>query len=66
MKLFVYGILFVIAAAMVIGLVVGITFKLIGLAIMALIVVAAVTFIMRKVRWLDAPDASDPPRDSSS
>ena len=58
MKLFVYAILFVVAAAMVIGLVVGMTFKLIGLAIMALLVVAAVTFIMKKVR---GPGDDTPP-----
>ena len=44
------AVLFLIAAAMVIGLVVGVTFKLIGLLFMALIVVAAVSFVMNKVR----------------
>jgi hypothetical protein len=50
MKIVVYGVLFLIAAAMVIGLVVGVTFKLIGLLFMALIVVAVVSFVMNKVR----------------
>ncbi|HEX5008434.1 MAG TPA: hypothetical protein VFV70_15075 [Hyphomonadaceae bacterium] len=50
MKFLVFGVLFLIAAAMVVGLVVGATFKLIGLLFMALIVVAAVSFIMSKVR----------------
>ena len=50
MKVIVFGVLFLIAAAMVIGLIVGVTFKLIGLLFMALIVVAAVTFVMNKVR----------------
>jgi len=50
MKFLVFGVLFLIAAAMVIGLVVGATFKLIGLLLMALIVVAIVSFVMSKVR----------------
>jgi hypothetical protein len=50
MKFLVYGVLFLIAAAMVIGLIVGVTVKLIGLLFMALIVVAAVSFVMNKVR----------------
>jgi uncharacterized membrane protein len=50
MKIIIFGVLFLIAAAMVIGLVVGVTFKLIGLLFMALIVVAVVSFVMNKVR----------------
>jgi uncharacterized membrane protein len=50
MKAIFFGILFVIAAAMVIGLVVGVALELIGLLFMALIVVAAITFVMNKVR----------------
>ena len=50
MKAIFFGVLFVIAAVMVIGVVVGAAFELIGLLFMALIVVAAVTFIMNKVR----------------
>jgi membrane protein implicated in regulation of membrane protease activity len=50
MQFLVYGILFIIAAALIIALVVGVTLKLAGLLIMALIVVAAVTFVMNKVR----------------
>ena len=50
MKFLVFAVLFAIAAAMIIGLVVGVTFKLIGLLFMALIVVAAVSFIMNRIR----------------
>jgi predicted membrane protein len=50
MKFLVYGVLFIIAAALVIGLVIGIAFELIGLLFSALLVVAAVTFIMNKIR----------------
>ena len=50
MKSLVYGVLFLIAAAMIIGLVVGATFKLLGLLFMALVVVAVVSFVMNKIR----------------
>ena len=50
MKFLVYGVLFIIAAALVIGLVIGVAFELIGLLFSALIVVAVVTFVMNKVR----------------
>ena len=50
MKFLVFAVLAVVAFALIAGLVVGVAFKLIGLGIMALLVVAAVTFIMRKVR----------------
>ena len=59
MMFLVYGVLFVIAAAMVIGLVVGATFKLIGLLFMALIVVAAVSFIMNKLRGPRPPHSTE-------
>jgi predicted membrane protein len=50
MKFLVYGVLFIIAAALVIGLVIGAAFELIGLLFSALLVVAVVTFLMNKVR----------------
>jgi predicted membrane protein len=50
MKFLVYGVLFIIAAALIIGLVIGVAFELIGLLFSALIVVAVVTFVMNKVR----------------
>jgi hypothetical protein len=50
MKFIAFAVLALIAAALVVGIVIGTVFELIGLGIMALLVVAAVTFIMRKVR----------------
>ncbi|MBK8838225.1 MAG: hypothetical protein IPO30_05865 [Hyphomonadaceae bacterium] len=49
MKLIVYAFLFIAAAVVVIGLVVGLAFKLIGFAVAALLVVAGVTWVMRKL-----------------
>jgi len=49
MKLLVYAFLFIAAAVLVIGLVIGLAFKLIGFAVAALLVVAGVAWIMRKL-----------------
>ena len=46
----VFFILFALAAIFAISLIVGVAFKIIGYAIAALLVVAAVTWVMRKVR----------------
>jgi membrane protein implicated in regulation of membrane protease activity len=46
----VYFILFALAAIFAISLIVGVAFKLIGFAIAALLVVVAVTWLMRKIR----------------
>ena len=59
MKILVYGVLFLIAAAMIIGLVIGVTFKLVGLLFMALIVVAAVSFVMNKIRGPSPPGPTE-------
>jgi len=48
MKLLVYAFLFVAAAVLVIGMIIGLAFKLIGFAVAALLVVAGVTWLMRK------------------
>jgi len=45
-----FFILALIAIGMIIALVVGVTVKLIGLLFMALIVVAGVTWLMKKIR----------------
>jgi uncharacterized membrane protein len=50
MKFIVFAVLAVVAFALVAGFIIGVTLELIGLGIMALIVVAAVTFVMRKIR----------------
>lgn len=47
---FVYLVLFVVASIFAITLIIGAAFKLIGFAIAALLVVVAVTWVMRKVR----------------
>lgn len=47
---FIYFILFVAAAVLAIGLIVGAAFKLIGFGIAALLVVVSVSWIMSKVR----------------
>jgi membrane protein implicated in regulation of membrane protease activity len=46
----VYLVLFALAAIFAISLIVGAVFKLIGFAIAALLVVVAVTWVMRKLR----------------
>lgn len=46
----VYLVLFALAAIFAISLIVGVVFKLIGFAIAALLVVVAVTWVMRKLR----------------
>ena len=46
----VFIILFAIAAIFAISLIVGVVFNLIGYAIAALLVVVAVTWVMRKLR----------------
>lgn len=45
----VYAVLLIALAILVIGLLVGFAFKLVGFAVAALIVVAGVTWIMRKL-----------------
>lgn len=50
MKLVVYAFLFAAAAVLVIGIIIGLAFKLIGFAIAALLVVAGVAWVMRKLR----------------
>jgi hypothetical protein len=47
---FVYVILFVVAAILAAGLIIGAVFKLIGFGIAALLVVIAVSWLMNKVR----------------
>jgi hypothetical protein len=47
---FVYLILFVVAAILAAGLIIGAAFKLIGFAIAALLVVVAVSWVMGKIR----------------
>ena len=49
MKLLGYALLFIAAAVLVIGMIVGLAFKLIGFAVAALLVVAVVTWVMRKL-----------------
>lgn len=50
MKFVIFAILAIVAAALIAGIVIGAVFQLIGYGLMALLVVAAVTFIMNKVR----------------
>ena len=52
----VYLILFALAAIFAISLIVGAVFKLIGFAIAALLVVVAVTWVMRKLRGPKSPE----------
>lgn len=47
---FVYVILFIVAAVLAAGLIIGAAFKLIGFGIAALLVVVAVTWVMGKIR----------------
>lgn len=47
---FIYLILFIAAAVLAIGLIVGAAFKLVGFAIAVLLVVVAVSWVMSKVR----------------
>ncbi|MEQ1783615.1 MAG: hypothetical protein ABMA14_19840, partial [Hyphomonadaceae bacterium] len=47
---FVYFILFIAAAVLAAGLIIGAAFKLIGFGIAALLVVVGVTWVMNKVR----------------
>lgn len=46
----VYLVLFSLAAILAISLIVGVSFKLIGFAIAALLVVVALTWVMRRLR----------------
>jgi membrane protein implicated in regulation of membrane protease activity len=46
----VYLVLFALAAIIATWLIVGVVFKLIGFAIAALLVVVAVTWVMRRIR----------------
>ena len=50
MKFIVFAVLAVVAVALVAGIVVGAVFELIGYGLLALLVVAAVSFVMAKVR----------------
>lgn len=48
--LFVYLFLFLALAVLVIGMVIGLAFKLIGFAVAALVIVAGVSWLMRRLR----------------
>jgi hypothetical protein len=50
MKFVIFAVLALVAAALIAGIVIGAVFQLIGYGLMALLVVAAVTFVMKKVR----------------
>jgi membrane protein implicated in regulation of membrane protease activity len=52
----IYLVLFCIAAAFAVTLIVGAAFKLIGFIIVALLAVAAVTWVMRKIRGNKPPE----------
>lgn len=47
--LFVYLFLFLALAVLVIGMVIGLAFKLIGFAVAALVIVAGVSWLMRRL-----------------
>lgn len=49
MKFLVFIFLALAAAVLVIGMIIGLAFKLIGFAVAALLVVAGVTWVMRKL-----------------
>jgi hypothetical protein len=61
-KLLVYAFLFIAAAVLVIGMIVGLAFKLIGFAVAALLVVAGVTWVMRKLGRRTDVDRERPTR----
>jgi uncharacterized oligopeptide transporter (OPT) family protein len=61
MKMLVYAFLFIAAAVLVVGLVIGLAFKLIGFAVAALLVVAGVTWLMRKLGRSTDVDTERPP-----
>ncbi|HOY80255.1 MAG TPA: hypothetical protein PLN33_20755 [Hyphomonadaceae bacterium] len=48
MKFLVFVFLALAAAVLIIGMIIGLAFKLIGFAVAALLVVAGVTWVMRK------------------
>jgi hypothetical protein len=50
MKLIVYGILFLIAASLVVGIVIGLIFKLLWLTAIAVVLVLGLTWLARKLR----------------
>lgn len=50
MKFLIFAVLALIAVALVVGIVIGAVFELIGYGLMALLVVGVVTFVMKKVR----------------
>jgi hypothetical protein len=50
MKLIVYGILFLIAASLVVGIVIGLVFKLLWLAAIAVVFFVALGWIARKLQ----------------
>ncbi|RYG33418.1 MAG: hypothetical protein EON93_09655 [Burkholderiales bacterium] len=49
MKFLVFLFLALAAAVLIIGMIIGLAFKLIGFAVAALLVVAGVTWVMRKL-----------------
>jgi membrane protein implicated in regulation of membrane protease activity len=49
MKFLVFIFLALAAAVLIIGMIIGLAFKLIGFAVAALLVVAGVTWVMRKL-----------------
>ncbi len=50
MKLIIYAFLFVAAASLIIGLVIGLALKLIGIIVIAALFVAALTWVARKLQ----------------
>jgi uncharacterized oligopeptide transporter (OPT) family protein len=50
MKLIVYAFLFVAAASLIIGLIIGLALKLIGIIVIAALFVTALTWVARKLR----------------
>ncbi len=61
MKFILFAILGIVAFALIAGFIIGITLELIGLLFMALIVVFAVNFIMKKLRGPRRPPRLDRP-----
>ncbi len=64
MQFVVFALLGLIALGFVLALIVGFTLKLAGLMIMALLVVAVVSFVMRKIRGPRRPLSLDHPADA--
>jgi hypothetical protein len=56
MKIFGFGFLFVLAAALVLAVLLGVAVQIIWYGVLALLVVGAVTFVMNRVRGPKATD----------